>query len=588
MCEREPGRRLPDEADQRRVACERAVALGQQHRVARAPAARHLAHVGHEADAADHGRRRNRSPVRLVVERDVAGDDRNLEGLGRRGDAVDRPAELPPDLRLLRVAEVQAVRQRERLAARTRHVAGRVEDGLHAGGERIALAERRPVERDREAAPRWAQAEHRRVEAGPSHRAREDKLVVLLVDPLLRLGVDRVDGRGRTRRGEAVDLVAGTFVREKRGRDLADEDAVEERTQLTGVRDLADRRAVELPAVEHRLDLAEPFGPDDRDHPLLALGDHDLPRLHLVLPQWDAIEVDVDAGLVARHLGERGGEPGGAAVLQRLDQAGLDELERGVDQLLAGERVADLNRRALLGSAFAELLAREHRGTADPVAPRRRAVEDEDVAGAASLRSRHPLGGEEADAHRVHETIAGVGGVEDRLAADGRNAYAVPVVPDTRNRPLERPVRRAETQPVEQGHRTGPHRDDVAQDPADPGRRALEGLDRTRVVVRLDLERDRLALAEVDDAGVLARPLEHAPAGARQPLQERRGMLVAAMLRPEEGEDRELEVVRVTLEQLTDAGVLGVGKTERLMERLFRDPRQRAESSRLAGRVQGP
>jgi hypothetical protein len=65
-------------------------------------------------------------------------------------------------------------------------------------------------------------------------------------------------------------------------------------------------------------------------------------------------------------------------------------------------------------------------------------------------------------------------------------------------------------------------------------------------------------------------------------------MLVAAMLRPEEGEDRELEVVRVTFEQLTDAGVLGVGKTERLMERVFRDPRQRAESSRLAGRVQGP
>ena len=65
-------------------------------------------------------------------------------------------------------------------------------------------------------------------------------------------------------------------------------------------------------------------------------------------------------------------------------------------------------------------------------------------------------------------------------------------------------------------------------------------------------------------------------------------MLVAAMLRPEEGEDRELEVVRVAFEQLADAGVLGVGKTERLMERLFRDPRQGAESSRLAGRVQGP
>src|SRR5205823_221686 len=118
--------------------------------------------------------------------------------------------------------------------------------------------------------------------------------------------------------------------------------------------------------------------------------------------------------------------------------------------------------------------------------------------------------------------------------------------------------------------------------PADPGGGALEGLDRARVVVRLDLERDRLALTEVDHARVLARPLEHALAGARQPFQLPRRMLVPAVLRPEQREDRELEVVRLTLEQLRDAGVLGVGKTERLMQRLFRDPRQGAESSRLA------
>ena len=33
------------------------------------------------------------------------------------------------------------------------------------------------------------------------------------------------------------------------------------------------------------------------------------------------------------------------------------------------------------------------------------------------------------------------------------------------------------------------------------------------MVVALDLERDRLAVAEVEDAGVLAGPLEHALAG---------------------------------------------------------------------------
>ena len=152
--------------------------------------------------------------------------------------------------------------------------------------------------------------------------------------------------------------------------------------------DLADRGVVELPALEHGLDLVEPLGPDDRDHPLLALGDHDLPRLHLVLAQRDAVEVDVDAGLAAGHLGERGGEPGRAAVLQRLDEPGLDELERGLDQLLAGERVADLDRRPLLGVALAELLAREHGGAADPVAAGGRAVEDEQVAGPARARAQ--------------------------------------------------------------------------------------------------------------------------------------------------------------------------------------------------------
>jgi len=66
-------------------------------------------------------------------------------------------------------------------------------------------------------------------------------------------------------------------------------------------------------------------------------------------------------------------------------------------------------------------------------------------------------------------------------------------------------------------------------------------------------------------------------------------MLVAAVLRPEQREDRELEVVRLAFEQLTDSVELGVGKSERTMKRpFFDDPRQVPESSRLGGRVQPP
>jgi hypothetical protein len=65
-------------------------------------------------------------------------------------------------------------------------------------------------------------------------------------------------------------------------------------------------------------------------------------------------------------------------------------------------------------------------------------------------------------------------------------------------------VDRAEAQLVHDGDRARAHRDDVADDAADAGRGALEGLDVARVVVRLDLEGDGPALADVDDAGVLA------------------------------------------------------------------------------------
>ena len=93
----------------------------------------------------------------------------------------------------------------------------------------------------------------------------------------------------------------------------------------------------------------------------------------------------------------------------------------------------------------------------------------------------------------------------------GREAVAV--VADAGDSLLEVEVGLAEPEPVEQRDRPRAHRDHVAQDPADPGRRALERLDRGRMVVRLDLERDRGAVAEVEDSRVLARALEDALAG---------------------------------------------------------------------------
>jgi hypothetical protein len=105
------------------------------------------------------------------------------------------------------------------------------------------------------------------------------------------------------------------------------------------------------------------------------------------------------------------------------------------------------------------------------------------------------------------------------------------------------------------------------------------------VIVRLDLERDGRPVAEIEDAGVLARPLEDALAGGRQPLQERRRVLVAAVLRPEQGEDRELEMVRVAAEQISDTARFPVGQTECAMKRLGGDLRQVIQCNRGRGGI---
>jgi len=99
------------------------------------------------------------------------------------------------------------------------------------------------------------------------------------------------------------------------------------------------------------------------------------------------------------------------------------------------------------------------------------------------------------------------------------------------------------------------------------------------MVVRLDLERDREPVAEVEHTCVLAGALQNALAGRGQTPKQRRRMLVPAVLRPEEREDGELEVVRVAAEELPDSFRLPVGETEGPVERLFRNLRQVIQSN---------
>ena len=254
-----------------------------------------------------------------------------------------------------------------------------------------------------------------------------------------------------------------------------------------------------------------------------------------------------------------------------------------LDQLLAGERVADLDGRPLLGAALGQVLAGQHAGAADAVAAGRRAVEDDRVAGPSRARARETVDRQQPDAHRVDEAVVLVGRVEDGLAADGRDAARVAVVADALDGALEAVVGRPEAQPVEERDRARAHGEDVAEDAADARRRALERLDRGRMVVALHLEGHGLAVAQVDDAGVLPGPLEHARAGRRQAPEQRRGVLVRAVLGPEQREDGELEVVRLAPDQLADPVQLAVRQAERAMKRLSGDRRQGPDARRCPG-----
>ena len=182
-------------------------------------------------------------------------------------------------------------------------------------------------------------------------------------------------------------------------------------------------------------------------------------------------------------------------------------------------------------------------------------------------RAHHLGRAGEAHAHRVDEAVLLVGRLEVDLAADGRHPDRVAVVADPGDDMVEEVARAlgvglAEAQRVEQRDRPGAEREDVAQDAADPGGGALKGLDRARVVVRLDLEGDRPAVADGDRAGVLARAHEHAVALGRQAPQELARVLVGAVLGPEEAEHRQLDVVGLATELVDDQLVLGVGEAE--------------------------
>ena len=383
---------------------------------------------------------------------------------------------------------------------------------------------------------------HGGIAARPLHGIAENDVVVLLPDPALRAQVRRADqlfqrigiahrrldrSRVDDRRPLVLDevpVVKRRLVAQFLDRQVGHDGAAMPDDEALGRRGLADDREIEPPFAEDRLGFLFLLGLEHHEHALLALREHHLVGAHAGLAARHFVEIERDAEIaLGAHLDRRTGQPRRAHVLDGDDAALGHDFKAGFEQQLFRERIADLHGRALLLGIGAEF-GRRHGGAVDAVAAGFRAEIDDRHADAGRRRIENLVGLGEADRHGVDQDIAVIAAIEPHLAADGRHAEGIAVAADAGDhagdqRARLRIFRIAERQRVEAGDRPRAHGEDVAQNAADAGRRALIGLDIARVVVALHLEHDGEPVADIDDAGILARPLDHPRRLGRQRAQ---------------------------------------------------------------------
>src|ERR1019366_1623143 len=119
-----------------------------------------------------------------------------------------------------------------------------------------------------------------------------------------------------------------------------------------------------------------------------------------------------------------------------------------------------------------------------------------------------------------------------------------------------RRVERTEAQRVEHRDRSRAHGEDVTENAADAGGRALIRLDGGRMVVRLDLERHGESVTDRDHAGVLTGTLQHVRRRGREFPEQGPRMFVRAVLAPQRAHDAEFRERRRAAQHVHQAIVL--------------------------------
>src|SRR5208337_4479044 len=305
----------------------------------------------------------------------------------------------------------------------------------------------------------------------------------------------------------------------------------------------------------------------DQQHALLRLAEHDLVRSHSGFALRNTVQLNFDSSAATRaHLAGRASQSGGAHVLDSNNGTSLHRLQTGFQQQLLKKRIADLNIRTLRFRAFAEFLAR-HGGAMNAVASGFGADINYGIALSRSPSIKNLVAADQSKSERVHQRVAGVTRLKLHLAAQVRDSETVAVRSHARDDALHYrmvlvnfrlrgggahprlcsagalarvgSLNRPKAQRVHHRDRPRSHGKNIAQNSADARGRSLKWLDKRRMIVRLDLECASPAVADVDDAGILARPLHHQFAARGKTLQVNTRRFIGAVFAPHHAEDAE-------------------------------------------------
>ena len=278
----------------------------------------------------------------------------------------------------------------------------------------------------------------------------------------------------------------------------------------TGVGHLPQHAGLDFPFSGDGEEIIELFRPNNRHHAFLAFRHQNLFSGEGVIPEQDVIERDLHPAVtVCRQLRCRAADPGCSQVLDALDDTVLEKLETAFDQYLLRKGVTDLDRGALRRTTLIKGFAGEYRGPADSIAPGSGPEENYFVAGTLRVGEVQVLVAENPDGQRVHQGVVLVHRVKPGLTTDVGQTEAIAIKTDSTHHTGRDSLRvgvieRSKAKSIHDRNRPGTHGDNVADNSPDPGCRALKGLNKARVVVAFDLEGDRPALTDIDDARVFS------------------------------------------------------------------------------------